>query len=62
MLYIVITVSNLVLEIPTGVLADNYSRRLTVILGGIFIGVAFIVLGFFPIFMVALLAGINRGD
>ena len=57
MLYIVITVSNLVLEIPTGVLADNYSRRLTVVLGGIFIGVAFIVLGFFPIFMVALLAG-----
>jgi hypothetical protein len=30
---IVITVSNLVLEVPTGILADVYSRRLSVILG-----------------------------
>lgn len=57
LLYIVITISNFVLEIPTGVLADNYSRRLSVIIGGFFIGVAFLVLGFFPIFGVALIVG-----
>ncbi len=57
LLYIVITISNLVLEIPTGVLADNYSRRLSVIIGGFFIGIAFLVLGFFPLFGVALIVG-----
>lgn len=57
LLYIVITISNLVLEIPTGVLADVYSRRLSVILGGIFIGLAYVLMGVFPLFTIALLAG-----
>ena len=56
-LYIVITISNLVLEIPTGVLADVYSRRLSVILGGLFIGITYTMVGVFPIFTVALLGG-----
>ncbi len=56
LIFIVSTVSNLVFEVPTGVLADVYSRRLSVILGGIFIGLAFTTIGIFPIFAIALLA------
>lgn len=57
LLYIVITVANLVLEIPTGVLADVYSRRLSVIVGGVFIGITYVTVGIFPTFAVALLGG-----
>ncbi|MBN2390232.1 MAG: MFS transporter [Anaerolineae bacterium] len=56
-LYIVITISNFVLEIPTGVLADVYSRRLSVIVGGVFIGLTYVLMGTFPLFAVALLGG-----
>lgn len=56
-LYVVITLSNLVLEIPTGVLADVYSRRLSVILGGVFIGLTYVLMGTFPTFAIALLGG-----
>jgi len=34
LLFVVLTVSSLVFEVPTGILADLYSRRLSVILGG----------------------------
>ena len=57
LLYIVITISNLVLEVPTGILADVYSRRLSVILGGVFIGITYTMMGVFPTFAVALLGG-----
>ena len=53
----VITISNLVLEIPTGILADMYSRRLSVIVGRSFVGLAYVLMGVFPIFAVALVAG-----
>ncbi|HNT54193.1 MAG TPA: MFS transporter [Anaerolineaceae bacterium] len=56
-LYIVLTVSNFLLEIPTGIVADFYSRRASVIIGGMFIGLAFMTVGIFPFFTVALLAG-----
>ena len=56
-LYIVITISNFVLEIPTGILADVYSRRLSVIVGGVFIGLTYVLMGVFPTFAVALLGG-----
>jgi DHA3 family tetracycline resistance protein-like MFS transporter len=56
-LYIVLTVSNFLLEIPTGIVADFYSRRDSVIIGGMFIGLAFMTVGIFPFFTVALLAG-----
>jgi DHA3 family tetracycline resistance protein-like MFS transporter len=57
LLYIVITISNLVLEMPTGVLADVYSRRLSVIVGGVFIGITYVMMGVFPTFVIALLGG-----
>lgn len=53
---IVITLSNVLLEVPTGILADVYSRRLSVIVGGAFIGLAYLLLGMSPIFAIALLA------
>ena len=57
LLYIVITVANMILEIPTGVLADVYSRRLSVIVGGVFIGITYVTVGIFPAFVVALIGG-----
>lgn len=57
LLFVVLTVSSLVFEIPTGILADVYSRRLSVILGGGLIGCAYILIGSYPIFAVVLLAG-----
>ena len=48
-------------EVPTGVVADVYSRRLSVIIGMFLIGVGFIVEGTFPIFWVILLAQILWG-
>ncbi|UCG26082.1 MAG: MFS transporter [Chloroflexota bacterium] len=43
-------------EIPTGVVADVYSRRLSVIIGYFLIGLGFILEGAFPIFATILLA------
>ena len=48
-------------EIPTGVLADVYSRRLSTILGVALIGVAFYVEGLFPVLSAVLLAQVVWG-
>src|SRR5215218_8839738 len=37
-------------EIPTGIVADVYSRRLSVIVGTFIMGGAFFIMGFFPTF------------
>ncbi|MFW6096473.1 MAG: MFS transporter [Chloroflexota bacterium] len=50
-----------VFEIPTGVVADVISRRLSVIIGYAFIGLGFIVEGLFPIFGAILLAQVIWG-
>ncbi|HYF62262.1 MAG TPA: hypothetical protein VD886_05565, partial [Herpetosiphonaceae bacterium] len=42
------------LEVPTGIVADVVSRRLSVIAGVLFLGAAAIIEGFFPIFWVLL--------
>ncbi|MBL8046598.1 MAG: MFS transporter [Anaerolineales bacterium] len=42
-------------EIPTGVVADVYSRRLSVILGVFFLGVGFLIVGLWPVFWMILL-------
>jgi len=49
------------LEIPTGVVADVYSRRLSVILGFFLLGCGFIVEGSFPIFEALLLSRVIMG-
>ena len=49
------------MEIPTGIVADIYSRRLSVILGFALLGLGFVVEGSFPVFEVLLVAQIIMG-
>lgn len=49
------------LEVPTGVVADTYSRRLSVIIGVFVIGLAFILEGSLAIYAFVLLAEVIRG-
>lgn len=48
-------------EIPTGIVADVYSRRLSVIIGIFLIGVAFIIEGAIPLFVTVLLSQVLWG-
>lgn len=48
-------------EVPTGVVADVYSRRLSVVIGVVLFGLGFIVEGLFPVFAVILLAQVVWG-
>jgi DHA3 family tetracycline resistance protein-like MFS transporter len=50
-----------VFEVPTGVVADVYSRRLSVIIGYLLIGLGFIVEGAVPLFATILLAQVLWG-
>src|SRR3990170_3694519 len=54
-------VSAFVFEVPTGIVADVYSRRLSIIIGYLLMGLGFLVEGFFPAFMPILLAQIIWG-
>jgi len=54
-------VTVMLFEIPTGVVADVYSRRLSVIIGFFLIGTGFLVEGLFPVFLAILLAQILWG-
>ncbi|MCZ6640309.1 MAG: MFS transporter [Gammaproteobacteria bacterium] len=48
-------------EIPTGVVADAVSRKLSVIIGHVMIGVGFLVLALFPSFVIILLSQVIWG-
>lgn len=48
-------------EVPTGVLADTYSRRLSILLGLFLLGMGFLVQGLFPVFAVVLMAEVVAG-
>ncbi|NDJ74668.1 MAG: MFS transporter [Chloroflexi bacterium] len=48
-------------EIPTGIVADVYSRRLSIIIGMLLIGCGFVVEGLFPVFEAVLLAQVLWG-
>ena len=54
-------VSAFVFEVPTGVVADAYSRRLSIIIGYILIGLGFLIEGFFPAFWPIVLAQVVWG-
>ena len=54
-------VSAFLLEIPTGVVADMYSRRLSIIIGTALLGVSCILAGSIPFFIAILLAQIVAG-
>ena len=54
-------VSAFLFEIPTGVVADVFSRRLSIIIGYLMMGVGFLVEAFFPAFLPILLAQVIWG-
>jgi DHA3 family tetracycline resistance protein-like MFS transporter len=57
----VLEASVLLLEIPTGVVADVYSRRLSIILGFLLMGAGFFLEGASPLFATVLLAQVIWG-
>ena len=54
-------ISAFVFEVPTGIVADVYSRRLSIIIGYILMGLGFLIEGFFPAFLPILLAQVVWG-
>lgn len=54
-------ISAFLFEVPTGVIADVYSRRLSIIIGYILMGIGFLVEGLFPAFLPILLAQVIWG-
>ncbi len=48
-------------EVPTGIVADVYSRKLSIIIGYLLMGIGFLVEGFFPSFLPILLAQVIWG-
>jgi DHA3 family tetracycline resistance protein-like MFS transporter len=56
-----VEVTILLFEVPTGIVADAYSRRLSVIIGYFIMGWAFIVEGLFPAFLPIVLAQVLWG-
>ncbi len=54
-------ISALVFEVPTGIVADVYSRRLSIIIGFLLIGLGFLVESLFPFFLPILLAQVLWG-
>ena len=54
-------ISTFLFEVPTGIVADVYSRRLSIIIGYIFIGLGFLIEGFFPAFLPIILAQVIWG-
>ncbi len=53
--------SILIFEVPTGVVADTFSRRLSVVLGILTLGIGFVITGLARTFAVALLAQVICG-
>jgi DHA3 family tetracycline resistance protein-like MFS transporter len=51
----------LVFEVPTGIVADAYSRRLSIIIGFFLMGIGFLVEGLFPVFSMILLTQLLWG-
>ena len=56
-----VELSVFVFEIPTGVVADAFSRRLSIIIGYFLMGLGFLVEGLFPAFLPILLAQVIWG-
>ena len=56
-----VEVSVFLFEVPTGVVADVVSRRLSIIIGYLIMGIGFLVEGLFPFFMPILLAQVLWG-
>jgi MFS transporter, DHA3 family, tetracycline resistance protein len=53
--------STFLFEVPTGIVADVYSRRLSIVIGYVLIGAGFLIEGFFPAFLPILYAQVIWG-
>jgi len=54
-------ISAFLFEVPTGIVADVYSRKLSIIIGYILMGLGFLIEGFFPFFVPILVAQVIWG-
>ena len=54
-------ISAFIFEVPTGIVADVYSRRLSIIIGYLLMGLGFLIEGFLPFFATILLAQVIWG-
>lgn len=54
-------ISAFLFEIPTGIVADVYSRRLSIIIGYLLMGAGFLIEGLFPFFLPIILAQVVWG-
>src|SRR5512134_1124024 len=54
-------ISAFVFEVPTGIVADVYSRKLSIVIGYVLMGLGFLLEGLFPVFLPILLAQIIWG-
>lgn len=54
-------ISAFLFEVPTGIVADVYSRKLSIVIGYVLMGLGFLVEGFFPAFLPILLAQVIWG-
>ena len=54
-------ISAFVFEVPTGIVADVYSRRLSIIIGYVLTGLGFLVEGLFPMFLPIVMAQVIWG-
>ncbi len=54
----VLMIVTLLFEVPTGVIADVYGRKRSVLIGGALIGMCFLVVGLIPVFWVVLAAAL----
>jgi DHA3 family tetracycline resistance protein-like MFS transporter len=50
-----------VFEVPTGIVADSYSRRLSIVIGLFLVGIGFVIEGSFPSFVMVLLCQVFWG-
>lgn len=56
-----VELSTFLFEVPTGIVADVYSRRLSIVIGYILTGLGFLIEGFFPFFLPIILAQVVWG-
>lgn len=57
----VFEITNFIFEIPTGIVADMYSRRLSIIIGTALVGAGFLIQGIFPNYIAILVSQVFWG-
>ncbi len=50
-----------IFEVPTGIVADTFSRKWSVLIGGVLVGVCYVITGLAPFFIAIIIAEVIRG-